>query len=206
MMRAFLCIGAALFLLAGCATKQPFADATEIAAVSYRNPGPATLTLYTMVNNRSGSGAHSSLMINASQRVIFDPAGPFYLSIVPERNDVLFGITPQVEAAYRGAHARSTFHVVHQTIEVTPEQAETAYQLALNNGAVAGAFCSNATSNLLRQVPGFESLRSTMSPTRLAEEFGKIPGVRTEYYYEDDSPDLQAALKQANTTLAQRGY
>ncbi len=64
--------------LAGCATNQPYADDATIAAVAYREPGPATLTLYTMVNNRTGKGGHSSLMINASQRVIFDPAGSFY--------------------------------------------------------------------------------------------------------------------------------
>lgn len=202
-MRVLLGIGPLLFALAGCASQQPYADATEIAAVSYRNPGPSTLTLYTMVNNRSGAGAHSSLMINASERVIFDPAGSFYLSIVPERNDVLFGITPRVEAAYRGAHARSTYHVIHQTVEVTPQQAEIAYQLALNNGAVPGAFCSNATSRLLRQVPGFESIRYTMSPTALSEQFATLPGVRTERYYEDDSPDLQAALARNNAELGE---
>lgn len=35
------------------------------------------ISLYTMVNNESGAGAHSALVINASQRVIFDPTGTF---------------------------------------------------------------------------------------------------------------------------------
>ena len=30
-----------------------------------------------MVNRETGTGAHTSLMINASQRVIYDPAGTF---------------------------------------------------------------------------------------------------------------------------------
>ena len=41
---------------------------------------------------------------------------------------------------YTRAHARKTFHVVLQTIEVSPEIAEKAYELATKNGAVAPAF------------------------------------------------------------------
>lgn len=187
--------------VAGCATQQPYADDAAIAAVSYRDSGPASLTLYTMVNNRTGKGGHSALLINASERVIFDPAGSFHADIVPERNDVLFGITPAVEQAYRSAHARSTFHVDMQTIEVSPAQAEAAYRVALHNGGVAGGLCSNAVANLLRQVPGFESLGPTLYPTRLAEEFGRLPGVTFEQYFEDDSADLQEGLTQGNAAL-----
>ncbi len=190
--------------VAGCSAKQePNADAATIAAVSYRDPGPATLTLYTMINNRSGSGGHTSLMINASERVIFDPAGSFKADIVPERDDVLFGITPSVEKAYRGSHARSTFHVLVQEIEVTHEQAEIAYRLALASGSVAGAFCTSATSNLLRQVPGFEDISSVLYPTKLSAQFETIPGVKSTRYYEDDSADLQEGLARNNATLNQ---
>jgi len=196
-----LCLCAALLAVAGCATKQPYADGETIAAVSYRDPGPSTLTLYTMVNNRTGKGGHSSLMINASERVIFDPAGSFKSTVVPERNDVLFGITPGVELAYRGSHARSTFHVVVQTAEVTPEQAEIAYRLALKSGPVPGVYCANATSSLLKQVPGFENIDVTFYPTKLERQFGSLPGVRTERYYENDSPDLDTGIAQNNARL-----
>lgn len=200
-MLRLLCLCVALLAVAGCATKQPYADGETIAAVSYRNPGPSTLTLYTMVNNRTGKGGHSSLMINASERVIFDPAGSFKSTVVPERNDVLFGITPGVELAYRGSHARSTFHVVVQTAEVTPEQAEIAYRLALKSGPVPGVYCANATSTLLKQVPGFESIDVTFYPTKLADQFGGLAGVRTERYYENDSPDLDTGIAQNNARL-----
>lgn len=186
---------------AGCASQAPFADDSTVAAAAYRHPGPTSLTLYTMVNNRSGEGGHSALMINGSQRVIFDPAGSFYADVVPERNDVLFGITPGVERAYRSAHARSTFHVVSQTIEVTPEQAETALRLALSNGAVPGAFCTNATSGLLQQVPGFEDISTTFFPVKLMAQLENRPGVRTEKYFEDDDADLQAGLAAGNAKL-----
>lgn len=198
----FLSVLALALVVAGCSTKNyPDADSATIAAVSYRDPGNPSLTLYTMINNRTGKGGHTSLIINASERVIFDPAGSFRADKVPEREDVLYGITPAVEKAYRGAHARSTFHVLLQRIEVTPEQAETAYRLALSNGSVSDAFCASATSNILRQVPGFEGLKSTMYPTKLANQFGEIPGVVSTKYYENDSEDLQAGLKKSNDAL-----
>ncbi|MBY6067520.1 hypothetical protein KUW17_12260 [Leisingera aquaemixtae] len=201
-MRNLLCFGAVMLALAGCAApQQPNADAETLAKVAYRHPGPPALTLYTMINNRTGRGGHTSLMINASERVIFDPAGSFYASVVPERDDVIHGITPAVEKAYRGAHARSTYHVVVQRIEVAPEQAEKAYQLAINNGRVPGAFCAQATIGILQQVPGFESLDRTFYPEKLAEQFGQLPGVVTERYYENDSADLQAGITKSDAAL-----
>ncbi|WP_264211008.1 hypothetical protein [Leisingera thetidis] len=202
-MRNLLCLGAVLLALAGCAApQQPNADAGTLARVAYRQPGPAALTLYTMINNRTGRGGHASLMINASERVIFDPAGSFYASVVPERNDVLYGITPAVEKAYRGAHARSTYHVVVQRVEVTPEQAQKAYRLAVTNGRVPGAYCAQATIGILQQIPGFESLDRTFYPEKLAEQFGRLPGVVTERYYENDSADLQAGLAKSDADLS----
>ena len=159
------------------------------------------MTLYTMINNRSGKGAHSSLLINASETVIFDPAGSFYADIVPEQDDVLFGISPQIEEAYKGAHARETFHVVRQHVPLTAEQAETAYRLALANGPVAGAFCANATARLVQQIPGFEGIRTTFYPVKLQEEFAKLEGVVTDKYYEYDSADLQEGLRKGNEAL-----
>lgn len=201
MLRLFgvLAVGLAV---AGCATEQPNADDETIRAYSYRDSGPPSLTLYTMINNRSGEGAHTALMINASERVIFDPAGSFYSDVTPERDDVLFGITPYIERAYRSAHARSTYHVVSQTVQVTPEQAETAYRLALSNGRVPGAFCTSATSRLLAGVPGFESIDSVLYPKKLMDQFEQVPGVQTSRYYEDDSPDLKLALAEGNAALS----
>jgi hypothetical protein len=195
-------IAVLLLVMAGCAAKQqPNADPAVVAAVAYRAPGPATLTLYTMINNRTGQGGHTSLMINASERVIFDPSGSFRADIVPERDDVLFGVTPNVELAYRGSHARSTHHVLVQEIEVTTEQAEIAYRLALSNGPVPGAFCTSATSKLLQGVPGFENIKSVLYPTKLSSQIETIPGVRSTRYYEDDSADLQDGLARSNATL-----
>ena len=200
MLARFFCLAVLVLGIAGCAGNEPYADDATIAAVSYRD-APASLTLYTMVNNRTGKGGHSALRIDASESIIFDPAGSFYADIVPERNDVLFGISPRVEQAYRSSHARSTFHVVSQTIPVSAAQAETAYRLALANGPVPGAFCANATSNLLRQVPGLESIRPTFYPTNLQRQVDQLPGVTTERYYEGDDADLQVGLALNNAAL-----
>ncbi|SDC69115.1 hypothetical protein [Ruegeria marina] len=205
-MKNLLIVSALVAVLAGCANQSaPYADDATVAAVRYRDPGPAKLTLYTMVNNRSGAGAHTSLMINASERVIFDPAGSFWADIVPEQNDVLFGITPAVERAYRGSHARETHHVVVQELEVTPEQAEVAYRLARSMGPVPGTYCANSTARLLQQVPGFESIAVTFQPTKLAEQFGAIPGAVTNRYYEQDDADLQKGLAANNAKLNSSG-
>ena len=198
-MRRLICLMAVLGALAGCAApQQPFADDATIAAVSYQNEGPTTLTLYTMLNNQTNAGAHTSLAIAASERVLFDPAGSFKAKGVPERNDVLFGFSPAVEQVYAGAHARETFRVVIQKVEVSPQQAELAYRLALQAGPVAGGFCASATAGILRQIPGFEGIRSSLRPERLMEDFEKIPGVQTRVYREYDDPSLQAALAKLN--------
>jgi hypothetical protein len=179
---------AILLALAGCAAAPTGTQATDdqIAASAYRAPGAATLTLITMINNTSGSGAHTALMINGSQRVIFDPAGSFRNDRVPRRADVLYGISPAVLAAYKGAHSRAAFHMVLQTVEVTPAQAETALRLAIARGSVASAQCAASTTALLAQVQGFESVKSTWFPKKLMEQMEQYPGVKTERYYEDD--------------------
>ncbi len=173
-------------------------------ARSYRDPGPSTLTLYTMISTRTGSGAHTSLMIGGSERVIFDPAGSFRADVVPIKDDVLYGITPNVERAYRSSHARETHYARIQTIEVTPQQAEIALQLAKRMGPVPGAFCANSTAQLLQQVPGFEQIETTFYPVNLSEQFGLIPGVVTTEYRESDDADLQKGLAANNARLNQQ--
>ncbi len=191
--------GLALLALVGCgagADMRPDASPEVISSASYRHPGPTELTLFTMINNRSGAGAHTSLMINGSQRVIFDPAGTVRLSAVPERNDVLYGITPGVADFYARAHARETYHVVIQTVEVSPEVAEQALRLAIGNGPVASAQCALSTAAILRKLPGFQSVGSTWFPKRLMDDFENLPGVRTTKIFENDSDDKSVAIAQ----------
>ncbi len=192
MSRAFIgraAVLAALIAVAGCTGERVYAPDEVILSSMYRHDGPPKLTLYTMVSNNTGSGAHSAIQINASQRVIFDPAGTFESSLIPERNDVLYGITPRIEDFYRRAHARSTYHVIIQEVEVPAAVAEQALRLAMEAGPVGSALCAQATSGLLRQLPGFEGIQSTWFPKNLSDQFGQYPGVTTERLFEDDDDD-----------------
>jgi hypothetical protein len=180
--------------LAACGVKSQWASDELVAQMAYREPGPATLTLMTMVNNRSGSGGHTALMINASQRVIWDPAGSFEHSRIPERNDVIYGVNPEVYKVYRSSHARETHHVAMQTIEVTPEVAERAFALARELGPVPGAQCAVSTSSLLQQLPGFHSVKGSWFPKKLMEQFAQLPGVTTERQFENDAGDKATAF------------
>jgi hypothetical protein len=157
-----------------------------VNAATYRSGGPASLTLFTVKNTGSGNGAHSSLLIDGSQRVLFDPAGSFRASATPERNDVLFGFSPAAEQAYISFHARAAYFVVIQTVSVPPEVAEQALQLALANGAVAKANCTRATSAIVRQLPGFDDIGGTWFPNNLSDSFGQLPGVQTSEVREQD--------------------
>lgn len=150
-----------------------------------------------MVNNRTGSGGHTALMVSGSQRVIFDPAGSFRDERVVERGDVLYGITPGWLQAYKSAHARETFHVVSQTITVSPETAEKALRLVQANGPVAGAFCAQSTTAILAQLDGFESIQRTFFPVNVMEQFATLPGVTTTKLFENDAGDVIDAVRAA---------
>ncbi|MEL6520318.1 MAG: hypothetical protein AAFQ66_05100 [Pseudomonadota bacterium] len=192
MVRCFAAI-AALFFLVGCTAESIWAPEEHVARAIYRHDGPPTITLFTMVNNRSGSGAHSGLMVNGSQRVIFDPAGTFHHPEIPERNDVHFGIRPNVLKFYIDYHARETYHVVTQEVRVSPEVANRALRLVQENGAVPKALCTSAITGILRQLPGFEGTKSTLFPGNAMAQFAQIPGVKTDKFF-DDSPDFNKDL------------
>lgn len=187
---------ALLATLAACTTSS-FDDATaqEVASVAYVPAGPPKLTLVTVVNNRTGAGGHSALIVSASQQVIFDPAGSFRHPDIKERGDVLYGVSPAWISAYKSAHSRSTYHVVTQEIDVTLAQAERALQLVQSNGAVGSAFCANATSSILKKVPGFEDVSVTFYPEKLMEQFEGRPDVTTERYYEDDEGNVVDGIR-----------
>ncbi len=201
-MKKLLTMGALMLALAGCAApQQPNADFATLQRVAYQDPGAPALTLITVINNRTGKGGHTALMVSGSERVIFDPAGSFHADIVPEYNDVLYGIRPAVFQAYRSAHARTTFHVKTQRLAVTAEQAELALQLVKNNGRVPGVYCANSTSRILQQIPGFEAVDVTFYPTKLAAQFENLGPVQSELYYEGDDEDLKKGIAASNQAL-----
>jgi hypothetical protein len=187
MRRLILCF-VCLVGLSACGAESVYAPQEAVTAARYVAAAPTSITLYTVVNNRSGAGAHSGLLINASQQVMFDPAGSWGHPRVPERNDVHYGITPRIVNFYIDYHARETFRVVEQTVVVSPGVAELVKQRAEAYGAVPKAQCSNSISAVLSGVPGFEGLGSTWYPNKLSDAFGKLPGV-TSRTITDDSAD-----------------
>jgi hypothetical protein len=158
------------------------------------------LSLITVVNNTTGAGGHSALLISGSEQIIFDPAGSFRHPDIVEAGDVLYGVTPRWLQAYKSAHARASHHVVRQDLAVTPAQAERALQLARENGRVADAFCTNSITRLLRQVPGFEGIDVTFFPKNLMDQVAARPDViSTERYFEDDAGHVTDGIVPAGT-------
>ena len=194
-MRLLMALACAAFLAACANDTGTDSSPAEVAAAAYVAPGPKSLTLMTMVNNRSGSGGHSALLVNGSQQVIFDPAGSFRDPRVVERGDVLYGMSPRWVQGYKSAHARSTFHVMSQTVEVTDAQAEQVLNAVMSHGQVSSAYCANATSSILQNIPGFESISTTFFPVKLAEQFAALPGVTETKYYENDEGDVIDAVQ-----------
>lgn len=182
------------FGLAACGAEPKWAPQDQVDAVRFVSDEPASITLYTVVNTRTGSGAHSAILVNASERVIFDPAGTWYHPKLPERNDVHFGMTDKAVAFYLDYHTRITYNTIEQTIYVSPQVAELMLERVKAYGAVPKAMCTNANSAILRGIPGFESLPQTFYPKKLSEAFGRLPGVTTRVITDDDADDNHGVL------------
>lgn len=195
-MRAFLFVLLLPLVLAACAAETVWAPDEAVARAAYRHPGPPTITLFTVISNASNAGGHSALMINAGQRVIFDPAGTWWHRAAPERNDVVYGITPTLLDFYIDYHARATYRVVTQTVEVRPEVAQRALQVAEAYGAVPKAMCGRSVSDVLNQVPGFETIPRTVRPKAIMEAFAALDGVRTDTIYDDDPDENETLLRE----------
>ncbi|MEB8387151.1 hypothetical protein OO012_07930 [Rhodobacteraceae bacterium KMM 6894] len=192
-MRFVILAFCAVLALAGCETPNISSSNEEVARAAYVHDGPKRLTLYTMINARSGAGAHTSMMINGSQRVMWDPAGSFAHETIPEQNDLLYGITPVVEDVYTRYHARKTYYVRIQTLDVSPELAEKAIALTKNYGAVPAAYCAKSTSEIMAQLfPG--QIRPGFYPLKLSQQFAKLPGVTQTEMREYDSDDNSKVL------------
>lgn len=181
--------------LAGCTAEPVWAPQEQVTAAAFRSGQPPALTLYTVINNRSGDGAHAALLVRGSQTVLFDPAGSFRHRQLPERNDVIFGMSPSAIAVYEDYHARESFHIVAHELAVPPEVAEAALAAVQAYGAVPKAQCTVAVTRILQDLPGFESIRGTWFPRQAMEQFQTLPGV-TERKVFDSDPDNNGSVLQ----------
>lgn len=196
-MRGIILALFAVLALSACAvpSKSQWSSDEFVSRAIYRHNGPPRLTLFTMINNSNGSGAHTSLLINGSQRIAFDPAGSFRHEDIPARHDVVFGMTPYMVDVYTRFHARETFHVIVQQVDVSPEVAELALKKALSYGPVSRAHCAFSVSELLSELPGFGHIKKGYFPTKLSEQFAQIPGATFRRLYEDDDDDKSKVLR-----------
>ncbi len=185
-------------LLAACGAQSVWAPDDVVKNAVYRHDARPSVTLITMKNTGSDNGAHSSLVINGSQRVIFDPAGTFTFSTMVERNDVIYGLTPELLDVYIDYHSRVTYYTVTQTKEVSPEIAEQLLRAVQSNGAVPKAGCNLAISRILSQTPGFESIKSSLFPNNTEKAFSKLSGVKRQEFFDDDPDDNSHVLENIN--------
>lgn len=195
MIRLLLLFGTCLALAAcgGGGEKGPL-PAPQVQAIAYVPQDTPKLTLVSVINNRTGQGGHTALLVTGSQQVLFDPAGSFRHNSITEYGDVLYGMSPRFFQGFKSAHARDSHHVVTQEIPVSPAVAERALSLVQGYGNVGSAFCANSTSSILRQLPGFEDIKVTFFPTNLRDQIALKPGVVTEQYYENDAGDVVEGL------------
>lgn len=181
-------------LLAACGADHVYAPDADVARARYVSGEPPSITLFTVVRKSTGEGAHAGLMIDGSQRILFDPAGTWHHPTVPERNDVHFGITPRMRLFYIDYHARETYDVFEQRIPVTPQVAEMAIRRAEEYGAVNKAFCGTSVSAILRDLPGFETVPQTFFPGGIRRAFAKLPGVVETKHVDGDPNDHSGVL------------
>lgn len=187
--------------LAACGAESKWAPDEDVQRVKYRHGAPPSLTLFTVISNRTNAGAHAGLMINGSQRILFDPAGTWWSPSIPERNDVHYGINPRVLSYYIDYHTRETFRTVMQTVEVSPEVAEAAIRAVQAHGAAPKSYCTQSITTVLKGLPGFEGIKTTFFPLKAMEQFSKIPGVKSHTVYDDDADDNSGLLQAQQNNL-----
>ena len=192
----------ALLSLVACTADHKWASDAEVARAHYVDPNPPSITLFTSINTRTTSGVHSALLINGTERVLYDPAGSWEQPAAPEREDMRYGMTPQMLANYADFQGTAPFQLIEQTILVTPEVAEMVKQNAIAHGSANKAACTNAIGQILRPVPGFQGLPGTLFPKQMSIAFGKLPGVQTRTITNQDG-DLRLTVPGA--VLAAQG-
>lgn len=202
--RAFLAL-ALPATLAACGADNIWASDEAIRKARYVAHEPPSIALLTVIGIPRGEGGHSALMINGSQRVIYDPAGSWNHPSIPERKDVLYGITPNFKNFYIDYHARETYWVAEDTIQVPLAVADAAIRAVEAQGSSNKSFCATNTGQALRRVPGFEGAPTGFSPVKLRSWFLTLPGVQSKKHMDGDpANNHNVLLRQKNGIV--RGY
>lgn len=185
MKRFLFGLGAAV-LLTGCADNV-YAPDDAVAAARYVSDEAPYISLMTMVNRSDDQGAHSAIIANGSQVVLYDPAGTFKHETVPERGDVFYGITPRMKEVYEWYHARDTTYVVEQRLPVSRAFADQMIARMEAQGPSPKMFCGINTAEILRSFDTFAHVPRSLYPSKLMDAFGQVPGVTSRRVYQEDT-------------------
>ena len=196
-----------MLLLAACGgpAEPVWAPESAVERARYTASGPSTVTLLTVRSTDSGFGAHTGLLLSGSERGLVDPAGTFRLAAAPERNDLHYGITPQVLAVYIDYHARETYDVELVEVPVSRAEADALIAQAAAYGAVPKAQCALSITRILNTQPRFAAMPTTYSPNAASMAFSGVPGGSTRIITDDDADDNHGVLIAARSDLAAMG-
>ena len=170
-----------LVFVVACSGADTFnpAPLAEVQRRAYVHSAPPSITLYHDHQQRERRGrALTALLINGSQRVLWDPAGSFRHPFVPERGDLHYGVTENIRKAYVDYHVRDSHHVVTQKMAVPPSVAERLLSAA---GQRTGRPIGRPVP--IRQAASCAT-RASMSrahrfPKSLMRDLSALPGVTT---------------------------
>lgn len=185
MRRLIICLILPLFL-AACGAEPTWAPDDAVRKATFASGEAPSITLYTVISKNTGAGGHSSLLVDGTQRVLFDPAGTFQYPLAPERNDVHFGMTERMRKLYIDYHAREDWFVREQKIYVSLETAEDLRRRVQAYGAVSKSMCANSISSVLSQTAGLKGISHTYFPVALSDEFATLPGVASRDIFDGD--------------------
>lgn len=178
MNRRLFLLGASALGLGACKRDYRRATLDEVRAAYYFTGKPPTIALLSMINERKNTSEHAGLLINGSQRVLYDPAGGFKARNVPRRGDINYGVSDAVLLAYSDFHY-SFGNVIHvHELDVPLSSADTAIRSAETTGEARMLQCATHISTTLERVPGFEDVPFALSPDKLMRYFAARPGVR----------------------------
>lgn len=184
-MRWFVLLLTAFLVLSGCEVYRA-AEPAEIESARYVSNQPPSVTLMSMVNSRNDRAAHSALLINGSEQVIYDPAGTFQHPDLPRADDIHYGVTPRFLDYYERYHARFDYYVHSQQIPVSRDTADQILANVKARGHTPKMFCADSVTASLKPVPPFQNMRITLFPETVRRDFAQIPGVQDSYVREVD--------------------
>lgn len=144
-------------------------------AAPFAQDGPSRLRIAGFEAEPADFMFHTGLIIHSPEdRVLYDPGGFWRDPRAVRRHDVTRGMTPTLENAYLNRSSMaipSAFWTLHLwDAEVPDTVARRAIEIAAERTPYVFGACTYGVSSLLHELSGFEDIRTTFSPSSLAEQ------------------------------------